>query len=144
MTFKIRSRSPKLNQLLRLSQRYIQANLVEFHHLHVVHDISRVQEFVTLILLYLQNKVKVTKTESALKFVKMIYPGKFDGIPSTSSRDIVGTRICHANDDMDADSNGIRTQTNMSPPPQLWWGDIMIRNKSHTPPSKSEGKEGHT
>ena len=39
----------------------------------------------------------------------MIYPGKFGEIPSTGSRDIVGTRICHA------DTNGIRTETNMSP-----------------------------
>ena len=36
----------------------------------------------------------------------MIYP--------TGSRDIVGTRICHANADAD-DTNGIRTETNMSP-----------------------------
>ena len=29
----------------------------------------------------------------------------------------MGTRICHADADTDADSNGIRTETNMSPPP---------------------------
>ena len=39
----------------------------------------------------------------------MIYPNRFGGIPSTGSRDIMGTRICHAN----ADTNGIRTETNM-------------------------------
>ena len=44
-----------------------------------------------------------------------MYPGKFGGIPSTGSRDIVGTRFCHADVDTDADSNGIRTETNMSP-----------------------------
>ena len=27
----------------------------------------------------------------------MIYPGKFGGVPSIGSRDIVGTRICHLN-----------------------------------------------
>ena len=41
----------------------------------------------------------------------MICPGKFGVIPWTGLRDIVGTRICHA----DADTNGIRTETNMSP-----------------------------
>ena len=43
----------------------------------------------------------------------MIYPGKFGGVPSTGSRDIVCIRVCHA--DTDADANGIRTETNMSP-----------------------------
>ena len=49
----------------------------------------------------------------------MIYPGKYGEIPSTGSRDIVGTKICHTNADddadTDADTNGIRTETNMSP-----------------------------
>ena len=44
----------------------------------------------------------------------MIQPGKFGGIPSTGSRDIVGTKICHTNADTDADSV-IRTETSMSP-----------------------------
>ena len=48
----------------------------------------------------------------------MIHQGKYGGIPSTGSRDIVGTRICQddadANADTDADTNGIRTETNMS------------------------------
>ena len=71
----------------------------------------------------LENEVKVTKTLSALKLVPMIYPGKYGGIPSTGSRDIMGTRICHADADTDTDSdtkwicNGIRTETNMSPSP---------------------------
>ena len=56
----------------------------------------------------------------AQKLVPMIHPGKFGGIPSTGSRDIVGTRTCHADADTDADTNGIRTETNM--PPHLWWG----------------------
>ena len=51
------------------------------------------------------NEIKVTKTLSALKLVPIIHPGKFGGIPSTSSR------IYYA----DADTNGIRTETNMSP-----------------------------
>ena len=42
----------------------------------------------------------------------MTYPGKFAGIPLTASRDIVGTRIGHADADTGADSNGIRTETN--------------------------------
>ena len=52
----------------------------------------------------LENEVKVTKTQIALKLVPMIYPGKFGGIPSTGSRDILGTRICHADTDADAKS----------------------------------------
>ena len=63
----------------------------------------------------LENEAKVTKTQSALKLVPMIYPGEFGGIPSTGSRDIVDIRIFHADADTDADSNGIRTETNMSP-----------------------------
>ena len=63
----------------------------------------------------LENKVKVTKTSTALKLVPIIYPGKFGGISSSGSGDIVGTRICHADADTDADSNGIRTEINMSP-----------------------------
>ena len=47
----------------------------------------------------------------------MVYPGKFDGIASTGSGDIVGTRICHADADTEADANEIRTETNMSPSP---------------------------
>ena len=51
----------------------------------------------------------------------MIYPGKYGGILSTGSRDIVGTRICHTNADADAvteaHTNGIRTETTMSPSP---------------------------
>ena len=39
----------------------------------------------------------------------MIHPGKFGGIPFTGSRDIVGTRICHAKDETDADTE-IRTE----------------------------------
>ena len=34
----------------------------------------------------------------------------------------MGTIICHADADTDADANGIRTETNMSPP---LVGDIM-------------------
>ena len=47
----------------------------------------------------------------------MKYPGKNSRIPSTDLRDIVGTRICHANADADtdADTNEIHTETNMSP-----------------------------
>ena len=45
----------------------------------------------------------------------MVYPGKFDRIPSTGSRDIVGSRICHAHANTDADAKRIRTETNMSP-----------------------------
>ena len=46
-------------------------------------------------------------------------PGKFGGIPSADSRDIMGTRISHADvdADKDADSNWINTETNMSLPP---------------------------
>ena len=51
----------------------------------------------------------------------MIYPGKYGGLLSTGSRDIVGTRICHTNADADAvteaHTNGIRTETTMSPSP---------------------------
>ena len=43
----------------------------------------------------------------------MIYLSKFGGIPLAGSRDIVGARICHADADTDADSNGIRTETSM-------------------------------
>ena len=45
----------------------------------------------------------------------MIYSGRFGGIPSTGSTDIVGTRICHANADTDTDTNGIHTENNMFP-----------------------------
>ena len=60
----------------------------------------------------------------ALKLVPMIYPGKFGGIPSTGSRYIVGTRICHAdaNTDTDAGTNGICIETNMSPLPFVGGG----------------------
>ena len=70
----------------------------------------------------LENEVKVTKTLSALKLVPMIHPGENGGIPSTGSRDFVVTRICQAkaDTDTDADTNEIRTETNM--PPNLWRG----------------------
>ena len=45
VTLKIRSRSSKPNQHLSVSQRYIQADLVESRQL--VHEMSWVQEFVT-------------------------------------------------------------------------------------------------
>ena len=80
----------------------------------------------------LENKVKVTKTLSALKLVPIIYTGKYGGIPSTGSRDIVGTRICCANAGADAhtdaDTNGIRTKTNMPPSSPLVGGEINISN----------------
>ena len=37
------------------------------------------------------------KTESCLKLVTMMYLYKFEENPSTGSKDIVGTRICHLN-----------------------------------------------
>ena len=43
----------------------------------------------------------------------MIYLGK-GGIPSIGSRDIVGTRICHADTKTDANTKGISTETNRS------------------------------
>ena len=46
-------------------------------------------------------------------------------VPSHGSRDIVGTRICHANADIDADTKGIRTEINMSPL-TFGGGDINI------------------
>ena len=48
----------------------------------------------------LENEVKFIKTLSALKLVPMRHPGKFGGIPSTGSRDIMGTRIRHADAEM--------------------------------------------
>ena len=64
----------------------------------------------------LENEVKVIKTLPALKLIPLIHPGKFGGIPSTGSGDIVDTIICHADADAntDAGANGIRTETNMS------------------------------
>ena len=47
------------------------------------------------------------------QLVPMIYPGKIGEIPSTGARNIMGTRVCHA----DADTSGIRTETNMFPSP---------------------------
>ena len=46
----------------------------------------------------------------------MIYPGKFGGIQLTGSRDIVGTRIFHADAgaNANADTSGMRTVTYMS------------------------------
>ena len=60
----------------------------------------------------------------------MIYPGKYGGIPSTGSRDIGGTRICHdnADADTDAETNGIRTETNVSTLTFGGGGDIKISN----------------
>ena len=46
VTLKIRSKSPKPNQLFIISQCYIHANLVKVHP--PVHEISRIQESVTL------------------------------------------------------------------------------------------------
>ena len=84
----------------------------------------------------LENKVKVTKSEILITFklVPMKYPGKYGGIPSTGSRDIVGTRIFHANADTDAGTNGIRTETKMSPSP--WAGghkylEVFILQSGH-------------
>ena len=77
--------------------------------------------------------MKVTKTNSALKLAPNIYPGKFGGIPSTGSRDIMGTRICHADVDTDADSNEIRTETNMSP--SLLVGDIKTLKSLNPEPT---------
>ena len=45
-------------------------------------------------------------------------------ISFTCLRDIVYTRICHADADTDADTNGIRTEANISP--LHLWPDIMI------------------
>ena len=47
----------------------------------------------------LENEVKDTQTKSALKLVPIIYPGKFGKIPSPDSRDIMVTRIYHADPD---------------------------------------------
>ena len=58
----------------------------------------------------------------------MIHPGKFGGIPAAGSRDIVDIRICHADADMDADSNGIHTETNMSP---LTFGGVGLGGGGH-------------
>ena len=58
------------------------------------------------------------------KNVPMIYPWKLGEIPPIGSRDIKKTRNCNA----DSDTNGIRTETNMSPshpPPHLWCEDII-------------------
>ena len=57
----------------------------------------------------------------------MIYPGKFGGIPSTGSRDIEGTRFCHADTDTDAESFWLQRDPhwNQNVPPHLWWGDII-------------------
>ena len=46
--------------------------------------------------------------------VSLIYPCKFGGNPFSGSRDIVGKGIRDANADTDADTNGIRTEANMS------------------------------
>ena len=46
-----------------------------------------------------ENEVKVTKIKSTFKLIPMIYPCKFGDIPSIGSRDIVDTRICHADAD---------------------------------------------
>ena len=59
----------------------------------------------------------------------MIYSGKFGGFPSTGSRDICGTRICHADADTDADTIGIRMETNMSPSPLVGWEHNLICNQ---------------
>ena len=40
-----------------------------------------------------------------LKLVPIIYLGKFGGIPSTGSKDILGTRICHTNANADANAD---------------------------------------
>ena len=76
----------------------------------------------------LENEVKITKTQSLLKLVPMIYPGKYGGIPSTGSRYIVGTRFCHANAEDAANTNGIRTEIYMSPPHHWWGGHTDILN----------------
>ena len=46
--------------------------------------------------------------------VSLIYPCKFGGNPFSVSRDIVGKGIRDANADTDADTNGIRTETNIT------------------------------
>ena len=74
----------------------------------------------------LKRRSRSPKPNQVLSFVQIIYPGKYGGVQSTGSRDVVGTRIFHVNADTDAGSNGIRTKTKMSPP--LWWGDIKISN----------------
>ena len=47
------------------------------------------------------------RSRSTLKLVPMIYPCKFGDIPSVGSRDIVDTRICHADADADADAENL-------------------------------------
>ena len=76
----------------------------------------------------------------------MIYPGKFGGIPSTGSRDLVGPRFCHADADMNADSNGIRVLQPIRPPSPLMRGGghklisrfIVQNNPKYLDPSKMD------
>ena len=70
----------------------ISMHLVTFHQL--VQKISWVKWKFHIFKSYcdLENEVKVTKIESALKLVSMIYPCKFGEIPPIGSKDIMGTR----------------------------------------------------
>ena len=66
VTLKIRSRSPKPNQLFIMSQCYIHANLVKIHQL--VHEISCKQDSVTPMLM-LTPTLTLTPTGSTPKTV---------------------------------------------------------------------------
>ena len=74
----MRSRSPKSNQLLSLSQWYINASLKKIHPL--VQKIVYFQDF------GLENEAKVTKIYSALKLVTTIYLCKLIENPSIGQK----------------------------------------------------------
>ena len=60
----------------------------------------------------------------------MIYPRTFGGNPPTGSRDIVDTRICHADANTDAKTYGIRTETNMAVDGAVGRGHNVARIKN--------------
>ena len=63
----------------------------------------------------IENLGKVTKIYSVLCYVPIMSPWKFGKNQTTGSHDVVQTRKFHADADVDANANAIRTKINMSP-----------------------------
>ena len=80
MTLKMRSRSPKSNQILSLSYWYIYVSLKKIHPL--VQEKSYIQDY------DLENGVKVTKILTCFKTVTKIYLLKSEKYPCICSRSI--------------------------------------------------------
>ena len=127
MTLKIRSRSPKSDQLFNSSQQCIYANLGKIHQLvqKIMHiNESGRQQFYTF-----QSAPLTLKITSRSPKSNQLFPSSQQCIDASlvKIRQLV-QKIMHGCTQKKADTDGIHTKNNISPHP-LGWGDINIQDK---------------